>query len=92
MLTPSHYAEILYSLGAVQQHVRLQVYGHVLPSVEAVVEWVRGTLLTPIKARLDEATFEAYLARYREALLAELGQKRPYFYAFSRILCWARFP
>jgi trans-aconitate 2-methyltransferase len=91
VLSPARYAEILYSLGAVQQHVRLQVYGHVLPSVEAVVEWVRGTLLTPVRARLDDATFDAYLARYRERLLAELGQQRPYFYAFSRILCWARF-
>ncbi|MGH8997534.1 MAG: methyltransferase domain-containing protein [Acidimicrobiales bacterium] len=92
VLSPSRYAEILHSLGAVQQSARLQVYGHLMPSVEAVVEWVRGTLLTPIRARLDDATFEAYLSRYRERLLAELGQQRPYFYAFSRILCWARFP
>lgn len=92
VLSPANYAEILYSLGAVQQSARLQVYGHLMPSVEAVVEWVRGTLLTPVRARLDDATFEAYVARYRERLLAELGQQRPYFYAFSRILCWARFP
>jgi len=92
VLTPARYAEVLAALGAVQQHCRMQVYGHLLPSVESVVEWVRGSLLTPIRARLDEATFEAYLARYRARLLAELGQQRPYFYAFSRILCWARFP
>jgi trans-aconitate 2-methyltransferase len=92
VLAPARYAELLYALGAVQQHARLQVYGHVLPSVESVVEWVRGTLLTPVRARLDDVTFDAYLARYRDRLLAELGQQRPYFYAFSRILCWARFP
>jgi len=92
VLTPARYAEILHALGAVQQHARLQVYGHELASVEAVVEWVRGTLLTPVRARLDEATFDRYVARYRERLLEELGQRRPYFYAFSRILCWARFP
>jgi trans-aconitate 2-methyltransferase len=92
VLTPSRYAEILHALGAVQQHARLQVYGHELPSVEAVVEWVRGTLLTPVRSRVDEATFDAYVDRYRERLLQELGQQRPYFYAFSRILCWARFP
>jgi trans-aconitate 2-methyltransferase len=92
VLTPSRYAEILHALGSVQQHARLQVYGHELPSVEAVVEWVRGTLLTPVRSRLDEATFDAYVDRYRERLLQELGQQRPYFYAFSRILCWARFP
>ncbi len=92
VLTPARYAELLYALGAVQQSARLQVYGHVLPSVESVVEWVRGSTLTPIRARLGEERFEAYLVRYRERLLAELGQQRPYFYAFSRILCWARFP
>jgi trans-aconitate 2-methyltransferase len=92
VLTPARYAELLSALGAVQQHARLQVYGHMLPSVESVVEWVRGTLLTPVRARLDDATFEEYLSRYRTRLLAELGQQRPYFYAFSRILCWARFP
>ncbi len=91
VLAPSRYAEILHGLGAVQQHTRLQVYGHELASVEAVVEWVRGTLLTPVRARLDEAGFDAYVDRYRERLLQELGQQRPYFYAFSRILCWARF-
>jgi trans-aconitate 2-methyltransferase len=91
VLTPARYAEILHALGSVQQSAHLQVYGHLLPSVESVVEWVRGSFLTPIRARMDEATFEAYLDAYRARLLAELGQKRPYFYAFSRILCWARF-
>ena len=92
VLPPARYAELLYGLGAVQQLSRLQVYGHVLPSVEAVVEWVQGSLLTSVRARLDDATYEAFLTRYRERLLAELGQRRPYFFAFSRILCWARFP
>src|ERR1019366_3652661 len=32
VLTPARYAEILHSLGAVQQSVRLQVYGHLLAS------------------------------------------------------------
>jgi trans-aconitate 2-methyltransferase len=91
VLTPWRYAEILNALGSVQQSVRLQVYGHLLPSVEAVVEWVRGSLLTPVRSRVDEATFDAYVERYRSRLLDELGQQRPYFYAFSRILCWARF-
>lgn len=91
VLSPARYAELLHALGAVDQHVRLQVYGHVLASVESVVDWVRGTLLTPVRARMDEATFGAYLARYRERLVAELGEQRPYYYAFSRILCWARF-
>ncbi len=91
VLAPSTYAEIVHELGAVEQHVRLQVYGHVLDDTGAVVEWVRGTLLTPYRERLDGSTYDAFVDRYRQRLLAELGEQRPYFYAFSRILGWARF-
>ncbi len=91
VLAPSAYAEIVHDLGATAQHVRLEVYGHVLDETGAVVEWVRGTLLTPYRERLDEATYDAFVDRYRERLVETLGERRPYFYAFPRILCWARF-
>jgi trans-aconitate 2-methyltransferase len=91
VLAPEAYAEILYSLGASEQVARLEVYGHRLDSSAEVVEWVLGTLLTPYRSRLDEATFARFVDRYRERLLAELGDVRPYFYPFRRILCWARF-
>jgi trans-aconitate 2-methyltransferase len=91
VLAPEAYAEILYSLGASEQVARLEVYGHRLDSSADVVEWVLGTLLTPYRSRLDEATFARFVDRYRERLLAELGDVRPYFYPFRRILCWARF-
>jgi trans-aconitate 2-methyltransferase len=91
VLSPVEYAEILYSLGAAEQRARLEVYGHRLDSSAAVVEWVLGSLLTPYRSRLDAATFERFVDRYRERLLAELGDQRPYFYPFRRILCWARF-
>ncbi|MGN6186578.1 MAG: methyltransferase domain-containing protein, partial [Thermoanaerobaculia bacterium] len=42
VLPPEKYAELLHRLGYKRQHVRLQVYAHVLPSVNDVVEWVRG--------------------------------------------------
>ncbi|HEX4082213.1 MAG TPA: methyltransferase domain-containing protein [Acidimicrobiales bacterium] len=88
VLAPAAYAAIVHDLGATEQHVRLQVYGHVLDDTAAVVDWVRGTLLTPYRDRLD---YDAFVDRYRQRLLAELGDRRPYFYAFSRILGWARF-
>jgi trans-aconitate 2-methyltransferase len=91
VLGAAAYAELLHALGASEQHVRLEVYGHELASTDEVVEWVKGTLLTPYRERLDEATFAAYLERYRERLLDALGEHRPYFYAFPRILAWARF-
>jgi trans-aconitate 2-methyltransferase len=90
VLAPERYAELLDGLGFAEQHVRLQVYGHRLASTAEVVEWVKGTNLTRFRARLDDATYERFLAAYGARLVAELGDQRPYFYAFKRILLWAR--
>jgi trans-aconitate 2-methyltransferase len=92
VLRPEEYAELLHLLGAGEQVVRLQVYGHRLAAAVDVVEWVQGTLLTPYRQRFDDATYAAFVDRYRQRLEEELGDRRPYFYAFCRILCWARFP
>ncbi|HUC05225.1 MAG TPA: methyltransferase domain-containing protein [Acidimicrobiales bacterium] len=91
VLPPELYADLLYELGSTEQVVRMEVYGHELPSTGEVVEWVMGTLLTPYRSRLSEDVFEEFLERYRELLIEELGEREPYFYAFRRILCWARF-
>ena len=61
------------------------------PRPSDVVEWVMGTLLTPYRTRLSPELFTAFVERYRERLLEELGEREPYFYGFRRILCWARF-
>jgi trans-aconitate 2-methyltransferase len=90
VLEPETYAELLHRLGCHTQHVRLQVYGHLLPNREAVIAWVRGTLLTDYERRLDAPTYEHFLARYRERLLARLAPEEPYFFPFRRILLWAR--
>lgn len=92
VLAPETYADLLYELGADRQVVRLEVYGHELDNTEAVVEWVQGTLLTGYRARLSAEQYEAFVDRYRERLVEELGDRAPYFYAFRRILCWAQFP
>jgi trans-aconitate 2-methyltransferase len=92
VLLPEAYATRLDELQFVEQHVRLQVYGHHLGSTDAVVEWVKGTLLTHYRERLPAAVYEEFLARYRQRLLARLGNQQPYFYPFKRILCWARLP
>jgi trans-aconitate 2-methyltransferase len=91
VLSPEIYADLLYELGAKKQVVRMQVYGHELSSTSDVVEWVMGTLLTPYRTRLTPELFSAFVERYRERLLEELGEREPYFYGFRRILCWARF-
>ena len=92
VLTPERYAERLHALGFAAQHVRLQVYGHVLDSTADVVEWTKGTSLTRFKRLLPDELFELFVDRYRDRLVAKLGEQRPYFYAFKRILFWARRP
>jgi hypothetical protein len=36
--------------------------------------------------------YQTYVSRYRERLLADLGDRRPYFYAFKRVLAYGRKP
>ncbi|HUJ12992.1 MAG TPA: methyltransferase domain-containing protein [Thermoanaerobaculia bacterium] len=82
VLPPERYSQLLYEIGFRKQHVRLQVYGHVLPSTEDVIEWVKGTLLT------FYTHDPRFLDRYRERLLQRLGMQRPYFYTYKRLLIW----
>jgi trans-aconitate 2-methyltransferase len=92
VLAPARYAEVLHELGFAEQHVRLQVYGHVLDSSADVVEWTKGTSLTRFKPLLSDEQYDDFVERYRERLVAALGDHRPYFYAFKRILFWAKMP
>jgi trans-aconitate 2-methyltransferase len=88
VLRPEQYAELLFELGLADQHVRLQVYPHVLPSSADVVEWTKGTSLTRFFARLPEELHEPFVEAYRTELLRRIGDRKPYFYAFKRILIW----
>ena len=90
VLRPEQYAQLLDDLGFAEQHVRLQVYPHHLASTGEVVEWVKGTALTRFQRQLPPELFDEYVARYRTRLLEVLGEHEPYFYAFKRILLWAR--
>jgi trans-aconitate 2-methyltransferase len=90
VLPPERYAEILDELGFDDLTVRLEVYGHHLASSEGVVEWVKGSLLTDYEKRMSPELFAEYLVRYRSRLLAEIGLKSPYFYAFKRVLARGR--
>jgi trans-aconitate 2-methyltransferase len=92
VLAPQAYAELLHDLGFAEQHVRLQVYPHVLGSTADVVQWVRGTTLTRIRKSLPPGSdlYDRFVERYTQRLLATVGDHQPYFYAFKRILLWAR--
>src|SRR5262245_16169559 len=90
VLAPEAYALVLDRLGYREQHVRLQVYLHHLASRDDVVEWVKGTLLTDYERRMPPDAFREFLVRYRERLLPQLDDARPYAYPFKRILLRAR--
>jgi trans-aconitate 2-methyltransferase len=88
VLPPESYAALLHRFGFARQHVRLQVYGHVLPSTEDVVEWTKGSTLTPYREALSVARYEEFLSEYAARLMGVLGDARPYFYTFKRVLMW----
>lgn len=90
VLAPERYARLLHRLGYASQHVRLQVYLHVLPEPGAVVDWVKGTLLTDYRRRLPDRAYEDFVARYRELLVAELPDERPFPFSFKRVLLWGK--
>ena len=92
VLKPEAYAELLHDLGFAEQHVRLQVYPHLLDSTAEVVEWTKGTSLTRFRRVLPPELFDAFVDRYRQRVLDVLGDRAPYFYAFKRILFWAARP
>jgi trans-aconitate 2-methyltransferase len=90
VLAPEAYASLLARLGFGEQHVRLQVYGHRLAAPEEIVEWVKATLLTDYRRRLPPELYDRFVTRYREQLLGRVEPSRPHFFAFKRILMWAR--
>jgi trans-aconitate 2-methyltransferase len=53
---------------------------------------VKGTTLTRVRKATDDAGYARFLERYRERLLAAIGDRAPYTYLFKRILLRATFP
>lgn len=85
VLNVEQYAELLFSLGAEDITAFLKVYPHVLQDSDAIVEWVKGTLLIPYMEQLPQTQGEHFLHRYREEL-HKLYPGSPVFYGFKRIL------
>lgn len=92
VLEPQEYAETLFELGYERQLARLQVYGPVLDSTADVAEWMRGTSLTRYFACLPDELHEPLVDEYRRRVVAQLGDRSPYYFAFRRILFWGRQP
>jgi trans-aconitate 2-methyltransferase len=89
---PEVYAAILHDLGYTAQHVRLQVYTHLLDSTDQVVEWVRGSSLTRFTAVLPADLHAPFVDAYRRELHERIGRRAPFLYTFKRILMWGRRP
>lgn len=89
VLPVERYAVMLHRLGFARQHVRMQVYGHLLSESRDVVEWVRGSLLTDYQQRMTAAQFAEFLDVYTKRVTAALGGERPFFYTYNRLLLWA---
>lgn len=90
VLEPEQYASLLYDLGFVEQHVRMQIYPHLLANSRSVVDWVRGTTLNRFRSLLPDAVFEAFVEAYERRLVEVIGDRSPYFFPFRRILFWGR--
>src|SRR5690606_14619469 len=90
--TPWWYAALLFAEGVTEQRVYQEIYGHVLPETRAIVEWVKGSLLTAYQQRLPAELYARFLEAYESRLLAEMGDQRPCFYGFPRVFLWGRVP
>jgi trans-aconitate 2-methyltransferase len=90
VLKPDEYARLLYLAGFPAPRVSLIVYVHMLAGPEAVVDWMKGTLLTEYARHLPSELYDPFLAAYRERLLQRLDRRQPYFFPFKRILCWGQ--
>ena len=90
VLAPEDYATLLYELGFDRQHVRLQVYPHVLPRLRRVVEWVRGTTLTRFFKRLPAELHEPFVDDVPQRAARPARRARPVLLPFRRILMWGR--
>lgn len=44
------------------------------------------------RRRLSAPLYDVFLAAYRAALLATIGEPAPYLYPFQRLLIWGRLP
>ena len=68
----------------------LRVYAHELPSRDEVVEWVKGTTLTYYAARLSPEVYGRFLETYKQRLLEQLPDRRPFLYTFKRLFVVAK--
>ena len=91
--TPSEYAALLTAAGCVVDAWE-STYVHELTGPTPVLDWISGTALTEVRARLSDAAWR----RYREQIIPLLAQAYPpqpggtTFFGFRRVFVVARTP
>lgn len=85
VLSINEYAELLFKNGGSNIVIYEKVYPHVLNDVDAVIDWMRGSVLVPYLGRLPKEIHESFTALYRKRLL-EKWPKGPIFFPYRRIL------
>ena len=80
------YASLLDAHGMTEIDASVRVFGHHLPSRDALIDWVDGSLLRAYRARLSPEPFEGFLADYRVELARRLPDTRPFYYPFTWLL------
>jgi trans-aconitate 2-methyltransferase len=91
VLSINEYAELLFKNGGTNIVIYEKVYPHVLDDVDAVIDWMRGSVLIPYLDRLPKDLHENFIGLYRERLL-EKWPKGPIFFPYRRILFAATHP
>lgn len=85
VLLPETYAQMFFDLGGSEITAMLKIYPHVLADADAILEWVKGTLLTYYQEHLPAELQALFLEQYRRRLNKVFPQK-PVFYGFKRVL------
>jgi trans-aconitate 2-methyltransferase len=85
VLSINEYAELLFIHGGIDIVAYEKVYPHILEDVDAVIDWMRGSVLIPYLDRLRKELHESFIAAYRKRLL-EKWPKGPIFFPYRRIL------
>jgi trans-aconitate 2-methyltransferase len=91
VLSVSEYAESLYQIGGKNIVIFEKVYPHVLNDVDAIIDWMRGSVLIPYLDRLPMELHKSFIESYRERLL-ENWPEGPVFFPYRRILFAATHP
>lgn len=92
LLTMEEYARLIDHLGFESQVVRIQLYVHFLESTASIIEWLKGSLLTYYKSRLDPGLYDNFLKEYQKRVIENLGWSEPFFFPMKRLFLWGQMP